>query len=54
MKKVKFTILLVSLFFTLPASGYLMTLDLPSGIFIYLTQIFTSIELLRTWFKYKK
>lgn len=53
-KNIKLAILIASLLFTLPASGLLFTKSPLVGILIYLTQLGTSIELIRTWIAYKK
>jgi hypothetical protein len=53
-KEVKFVVLIVSLLFTLPASGYFMSKDFQLGALIYLTQIYSSVELLKTWWASKK
>jgi len=54
MRKVKIALLVTSLFFTIPLSGMIFTKSPLLGVIIYLTQIGTSVELIRTWISYKK
>lgn len=51
-KKVRLWILIPSLFFTLPMVGYLMSFNFLLGAAIYVTQLGTSIGLLRDWYKH--
>jgi hypothetical protein len=53
-KEVKLILLILSLAITLPASGYFMSKNFLLGAFIYLTQIGTSVELLKTWWASQK
>jgi hypothetical protein len=53
-KNIKLAILVTSLLFTLPACGFLFTKSPLIGTIIYLTQLGTSVELIRTWVIYKK
>jgi len=53
-KEVKLIILIVSLIFTLPVSGFFMSKNFLLGAIIYSTQIFTSVELLKTWWIYQR
>ncbi len=52
-KDIKVIIYVVSLFITLPMSGFLLANVPLVGIIIYLTQIGTSIQLIQTWIKYQ-
>ncbi len=51
MKKFKLALLIVSLFFTLPASGLMFAFNPYLGTLIYLSQAGTSIILLKEWYK---
>jgi hypothetical protein len=53
-KELKIALLVTSLFFTLPLSGMIFTKSPLLGVIIYLTQMGTSVELIRTWISYKK
>jgi hypothetical protein len=53
-KQTKLVILIISLFITLPLSGFLFSIKPLLGLAVYLTQIGTSVNLLSEWYKYQK
>jgi len=53
-KQTKLVILIFSLFITLPLSGFLLSIKPMIGAIVYITQIGTSVNLLREWYKYQK
>jgi hypothetical protein len=53
-KQTKLIILIISLFITLPLSGFLFSIKPLLGLAVYLTQIGTSVNLLSEWYKYQK
>jgi hypothetical protein len=50
-KQTKLIILIISLFITLPLSGFLFSFNPMIGAVIYITQIGTSVTLLSEWYK---
>ncbi len=53
-KQLKLLMLILSLFVTLPLSGFIFSIKPIFGVVIYLTQIGTSVKLLEEWYQSQK